>query len=76
MFLLSFLSKKYQINIILYCMHCVRMFVSFGILGLFFLFFLMVAGETEELDLTEFIMQTRRTQLTSQHLHMKLDMQH
>lgn len=38
MFLLSFLSKKYQINIILYCMHCVRMFVSFGILGLFFIF--------------------------------------
>lgn len=50
MFLPSFLSNKYQINLSLYCMHCIRMFVSSGVLGLFY--FTLAAGETEEVDLT------------------------
>lgn len=45
-------------------MHCVRMFVSYGILGLF-LFFLMAAGETEEVDLTEEYLSCKHKELSS-----------
>lgn len=44
-------------------MHCIRMFVSSGVLGLFY--FSLAAGKTEEVDLTEKYLSCKYEELSS-----------